>query len=152
MNTNFNKLRKIAPDIVKVYNEWYDAKVIWLNDEKKQHFVFEKVITKSISSMDIIGSTHFGYLEGYNPSWIQYLENLSRMDMFLRHDIDYIIKLIRDGNELEPDKKRVIEINGKYFIDRGNHRLTLAKFLNLASVEIDVHVYKHKDDTLIDLY
>lgn len=152
MESYFDILRKIAPNTVRVYNEWYDAKVIWLNNEKKRHFVFEKVITKSISPMDIIGSTHFGYLEGNNLSWIQYLENLSRMDMFLRHDIDYIIKLIRDGNELEPDKKRVIEINGKYFIDAGNHRLTLAKFLNLASVEIDVYVYKHKDDKLIRQY
>lgn len=141
-NRNFNMLRSIAPNIVNEDTDWYKDKVIWYGGELSKEFYYVDTITKSINPNEIIGSTHFS-VNSNQISWLDFLENLSRMDSFLKMNPNQLINFITYGKE---NPKSCLEINNKYFIESGNHRLTLAKFLNIEAVNINVSVYKHKNE------
>lgn len=139
---NLNILRNIASNIVNEVSDWYQDKVIWYGGELRKEFCYVDTVTKSINPNEIIGSTHF--LACSNQiSWLNFLENLPRMDSFLKMDLNQLINFITYGKE---NTKSCIEINNKYFIDSGNHRLTLAKFFNIEAVNVEVSIYKHKNE------
>ncbi|WP_289200833.1 hypothetical protein [Phocaeicola sartorii] len=135
-------LRSIAPNIVNEDTDWYSDKVIWYGGELEKEFWHVNTVTKLINPNKIIGSTHL--LSCSNQiSWLNYLESLPRMNSFLKMDLNQLINFITCGKE---NHKTCIEINNKYFITSGNHRLTLAKFLNIESVNMEVLIYKHKNE------
>lgn len=142
--SNYNWLNSICNNSL-IKEDWYNEQVCYID--------YRKCITSStaqeyIKACDIIGITNDHYFENTpSLSWFELLENLSRFYKFRdsikgKNDKD-LINLIHSRELFPPDFKRVCEWNGRYFILTGHHRLTIAKFLNIDNILVEVnHVHQ----------
>lgn len=98
--------------------------------------------SKVIDTNKIVGTSHYSY---QGCSWAEMLKYLKRLSInFKYNDITEIKAIILD--ETISEKKTVLKFGDDYYIDQGNHRLCIAKFLRLHSLLCDVIEYQFQQD------
>ncbi|CAM3762058.1 hypothetical protein [Sphingobacterium prati] len=104
---------------------------------------------KSISPKQING---IYYADRYNDrkliDWIKLFTSLKNLHNIIRNfkTSDEVVKHIHFPYG---DEKQVLQFENKYFTSSGQHRLCLAKFLDIESVEVKVIEYKLNHDKLL---
>src|SRR5690606_29129091 len=103
---------------------------------------------KSISPKIICG---IEYGDGYNDrkdiNWLELFISLKRLNRVVRNFRTYeeIIKHIHYPHK---DEKQVSQFGNHYFTSSGQHRLCLAKLLDVESVEVKIIKYKLDEERL----
>ena len=116
-------------EIKKTYlPDWHFEKTIHPMSNIRYHCIKERnsSIIEEINPRNIIGTGHINYA---GKPWIQMLSALKRHN---RLACDYDIEVVK--NAISHNPPSVLEIDGKYFIIGGNHRLCQAKFLEISTV------------------
>lgn len=127
------------------FQKWHKNKVYHPTEIKDYEFYsFKTDYTAIIKTSDIIG---IQYAYAYNcPSkgknkynWSDLLSNLKRLDSVINNfkDLNSITKHIH----LNEDPKAVLKFGNSYFTISGQHRLCLAKYLEVENVEVLVLEY-----------
>ncbi len=137
--TNFNWLNLTCNNSI-IKENWHNEPVGYIDYHK---CIINYSAKEYINTCDIVGITNNHYFP-CSPSltWLVLLENLSRFYKFrsynrIKSEKD-LVNLIHDQDLFPPDFKRVCEWNDRYYILTGHHRLTVAKFLNIDQVLVEV--------------
>lgn len=133
--------------------KWHNNKVYHPTD--LIHFDFfklYKIYNAKIDTKDIIGIEYgFEYncptYGKRNIDWNYMLESLKRLDRVVNNfkTKKKLISHIHKNN----DTKTVLKYGNNYFITSGQHRLCLAKYLEINEVKVSVHEYKLDKNSFI---
>jgi hypothetical protein len=145
--SNLSWLKSIYPQFQS--HNWHTANVYKPSDLKYEKF-FErgKPCQAIINPSDIVG---IEYAYAYNClkqiNWLQLLGQLKRLDSVKRNfkTRTELIQYIHNND----DKKVVLKFGNHLFTISGQHRLCLAKFLDVSEVEVTVIEYKLNKERLV---
>ncbi|MHA3045867.1 hypothetical protein AWR41_02265 [Riemerella anatipestifer] len=133
--------------VKKIYPDFKEAK--WMNDnvirpEKIENYDFyeeSNTYEDYIDPSKIIGISYaYAYNCFNNITWLQLLNSLKRLN--------WVIKNFKTYNEVTKhiyynEEDKCVSKYGEYYITTsGQHRLCLAKFLNLEKVKVSITEYK----------
>lgn len=116
-------------------------------DEIPNHDFYEEVNTYEdyINPSKIIGIKYaFAYNFFTDITWFQLLTKLKRLDRVMKNFKTYE-ELISHINHNE-DEKSVSKYGDYYITTSGQHRLCLAKFLNLEKVKVSIKEYRFNEN------
>lgn len=139
--SNFDWLNTIYPI---EYENWHNDNVIRVNQIENYEF-YDKRIKNTykgyINPSDIKG---IQYLDSYNHrddiTWKQLLNKLKRFDDIREKSGSYDLLLDHVHSEYR-DPKIISKYGNTLITTSGQHRLALAKFLNISSVEVTINEY-----------
>ncbi|REC61784.1 hypothetical protein DRF65_13680 [Chryseobacterium pennae] len=126
---------------------WHDD-IVYLPDDLiyKKYFRREGTVKKKINPSKICGIEYaYAYNcpiykpEGWTYHWLEFFTNLMRLDWVIDNfpTKEKVINHIHHNAET----KTVMQFGDHYFTTGGQHRLCLAKYLELDEVEVDVESY-----------
>ena len=135
-------LRSIYPAYVQ--QTWHNTPVYHPSHIKHlPYFTRAKTTTERICPKKICGIQYAYHYNcpAYKPKdwrllWIEFFRSLKRLDWVIDNfnDLDSVINHIHTNKE----QKWVMRYGDHYFTRGGQHRLCLAKFLDVEQVEVDV--------------
>lgn len=105
-------------------------------------FIFHKEYKGNINPQNIVGIRYaWAYNFIYEINWYQLFTSLHRLDSVIKNfkSKNDIINHVHYNYE---EEKYVLKYGDHYFTTGGQHRLCLAKFLNLESVYVNIKEYK----------
>lgn len=121
--------------------KWHDDDVP-RPDQMKYHkfFKLHKIYSDFINPAKIVG-IEYGYKYNfYNRiSWRELLQRLERLDEVIKNKKTR--QEIIDHIHSDKDKKVVQKYGDNYFTISGQHRLCLAKYLEIPKVKVKIHEY-----------
>lgn len=131
---------------VPKYADWYEKDVLRRQDIPN-YYMFKKSFEEPVKQVIINPSVIKGIIyddflynvdKGY--SWLDLIYNLKRFNRIKRNFLN-TNALIAHIHKNE-DNKIVEKYGDTYITSSGQHRLALAKFLNLTEVEVEVRKFK----------
>lgn len=131
-------IKSFQPNYEK--QKWHRNKVYHPSDLINYNFFKpHKNYKTKINPKDIIG-TDYGFGDNWNNDWGYRLCRLKRLDEVINNfkDKKSLIAHIHNNKA----RKSVLKYGKHYFISLGQHRLCLAKHLELEQVEVYVQEYK----------
>lgn len=105
-------------------------------------FNFHKEYKGNINPQNIVGIRYaWAYNFMYDINWYQLFTSLHRLDSVIK-DFKSKKDIINHIHHNYEEEKYVLKYGDNYFTTGGQHRLCLAKFLNLESVHVNIKEYK----------
>ncbi|MBV7441574.1 hypothetical protein KRX57_09075 [Weeksellaceae bacterium TAE3-ERU29] len=122
--------------------KWHKEKVYHPNDIKHlKYFKLYKIYDDYINPKNIIGIKYgYGYNENKEIDWLYMLQNLRRLHRVIDNFKDK--KSLIEHIHRNKDEKSVLKYGNYYFTTSGQHRLCIAKYLELEKVKVSVTEYR----------
>ncbi|WP_131368612.1 hypothetical protein [Chryseobacterium soli] len=139
--------------VKSVYPDFSDKKHFYENVYKPEDFIYRdffieqpKRYKSKINPQRIVGISYgFAYNCYRKINWHQLLNELHRFERIMKNFSsreDIIDNHILRKYDEDTEGKNVLKFGSHYFTTSGQHRLCLAKFLELESVEVEVTEFK----------
>ncbi len=121
------------------FNDWNNDVIYFPHDLKyKDFFYLDRIYKGEIDPSQIIGIDYFEYESCSN--WTDLLYSLKRLNEVIKKQktLEAVISHIKT----DQDEKCVYKYGNHFFTFSGQHRLCLAKFIDMKSVSVQIHEYK----------
>ncbi|MCD4665860.1 MAG: hypothetical protein K8R68_11375 [Bacteroidales bacterium] len=143
--SNYQWLKDVAGIESK---SWHNDHVMHVGEiENSEYYIWGKRYNMVIDPKLIKGIIYsYGYNDNRTITWIKLLESLKRFD-YVRKNFTTKSLLIDHVHNDYNQPKSLRKYGDIYFTTSGQHRMALAKFLEVPEVKVEIIEYKYDPDS-----